>query len=87
MGLDRLAVLVLEDVGARAVEDARGARVDGGRVPAGVHAVAGAIEVARELAAEKGPDATVLINLSGRGDKDMGTAIDYFGLGDAEEQK
>ena len=26
----------------------------------------------------------MLINLSGRGDKDMGTAIDYFGLGDVE---
>jgi tryptophan synthase beta chain len=25
----------------------------------------------------------VLINLSGRGDKDMGTAIEYFGLGEA----
>jgi tryptophan synthase beta chain len=34
---------------------------------------------------ETGPDATVLINLSGRGDKDMGTAIEYFGLGDPDE--
>lgn len=48
------------------------------------HAVAGAIDVARRLGEEKGPDATVLINLSGRGDKDMGTAIEWFGLGDAE---
>ena len=32
---------------------------------------------------EKGPEATMLINLSGRGDKDMGTAIEYFGLGQA----
>ncbi len=50
------------------------------------HAIAGALDVARALAAEKGPEATVLINLSGRGDKDMGTAIEYFGLGrvDAE---
>ncbi|NYG56200.1 tryptophan synthase subunit beta [Nocardioides perillae] len=45
------------------------------------HAVAGAIRVATRLAAEKGPDATVLISLSGRGDKDMGTAIEWFGLG------
>lgn len=48
------------------------------------HAIAGAMDVARELAAGKGPEATVLINLSGRGDKDMGTAIDYFGLGDVD---
>lgn len=50
------------------------------------HAVAGALEVARELAATKGPEATVLINLSGRGDKDMGTAIEWFGLGKAEPE-
>ncbi|MCY7395120.1 MAG: tryptophan synthase subunit beta [Nocardioides sp.] len=48
------------------------------------HAIAGAMQVARELAAEKGPEATVLISLSGRGDKDMGTAIEYFGLGDVD---
>ena len=48
------------------------------------HAVYGALDVARRLGAEKGPDATVIINLSGRGDKDMGTAIEWFGLGDAE---
>jgi tryptophan synthase beta chain len=40
------------------------------------HAVAGALDVAREL----GPEATILVNLSGRGDKDMVTAIDWFGL-------
>ncbi|WP_229856632.1 tryptophan synthase subunit beta [Nocardioides flavus (ex Wang et al. 2016)] len=49
------------------------------------HAVAGAIEVAKRLGQEKGPDATIIINLSGRGDKDMGTAIEWFGLGDADE--
>ncbi len=48
------------------------------------HAVAGAMRVAERLAVEKGPGATVLINLSGRGDKDMGTAIEYFGLGDPD---
>jgi len=47
------------------------------------HAVAGAIESAKALIAEKGPEAIVLINLSGRGDKDMETAIEWFGLGDA----
>jgi hypothetical protein len=34
------------------------------------------------LGTEQGPDATVVVNLSGRGDKDMGTAIDWFGLAD-----
>lgn len=58
-----------------------------GIIPAieSAHAIAGALEVAKRLGEEKGPDATVLINLSGRGDKDMGTAIEWFGLGDAEE--
>lgn len=40
------------------------------------HALAGAIKLGREL----GPEATILVNLSGRGDKDMGTAMKYFGL-------
>ncbi|WP_107772644.1 tryptophan synthase subunit beta [Nocardioides sediminis] len=59
-----------------------------GIIPAieSAHAVAGAIEVARELAAEKGPDATVLINLSGRGDKDMGTATEWFRLGEPDDE-
>ena len=56
-----------------------------GIIPAieSAHAIAGALGVARRLGAEKGPDATVIINLSGRGDKDMGTAIEWFGLGGA----
>ena len=44
------------------------------------HALAGALELGREL----GPDAIILVNLSGRGDKDMETAGRYFGLIDAE---
>jgi tryptophan synthase beta chain len=54
-----------------------------GIIPAieSAHAVAGALRLAKELAAAKGPDATILVNLSGRGDKDMGTAIEWFGLG------
>lgn len=54
-----------------------------GIIPAieSAHAVAGALRLAKELAATKGPDATILVNLSGRGDKDMGTAIEWFGLG------
>jgi len=52
-----------------------------GIIPAieSAHAIAGAMEVAREL----GPDALIVVNLSGRGDKDMATAIEWFGLGEA----
>lgn len=44
------------------------------------HALAGTLELGREL----GPDATILVNLSGRGDKDMDTAARYFELYDEE---
>jgi tryptophan synthase beta chain len=49
-----------------------------GIIPAieSAHAVAGAIELGREL----GPDALILVNLSGRGDKDVATASAYFGV-------
>jgi tryptophan synthase beta chain len=40
------------------------------------HALAGALKLGKEL----GPEATILVNLSGRGDKDMETAAKYFGL-------
>jgi tryptophan synthase beta chain len=40
------------------------------------HAVAGALQLGREL----GPDAVVLVNLSGRGDKDVDTAAKWFGM-------
>jgi tryptophan synthase beta chain len=40
------------------------------------HGLAGALEIGRE----RGPEATLLINLSGRGDKDMQTAGEYFGI-------
>ncbi|MEV0251838.1 tryptophan synthase subunit beta [Nocardia sp. NPDC050712] len=48
-----------------------------GIIPAieSAHALAGALELGREL----GPDGLILVNLSGRGDKDMDTAISYFG--------
>lgn len=49
------------------------------------HALAGALRLAERLASENGPEATILVNLSGRGDKDMGTAIDWFGLGTGAE--
>src|SRR3954449_11884439 len=49
-----------------------------GIIPAieSAHALAGAIRVGRRL----GPDAIVLVNLSGRGDKDVDTAARWFGL-------
>jgi tryptophan synthase beta chain len=52
-----------------------------GIIPAieSAHAVAGALQVAKGY----DPDDILLINLSGRGDKDMGTAIEWFHLGDA----
>jgi tryptophan synthase beta chain len=40
------------------------------------HALAGAIEIGKEL----GEGAIILINLSGRGDKDVETAAKYFGI-------
>jgi tryptophan synthase beta chain len=53
-----------------------------GIIPAieSAHALAGALEVGREL----GPDALLLVNLSGRGDKDMDTAARWFGLMDGD---
>lgn len=49
-----------------------------GIIPAieSAHALAGARQVAQDL----GPDAVVLVNLSGRGDKDVDTAAKWFGL-------
>ncbi|MBA4609424.1 tryptophan synthase subunit beta [Aeromicrobium sp. Marseille-Q0843] len=55
-----------------------------GIIPAieSAHALAGAVELAKEL----GPDATILVNLSGRGDKDVHTAAKYFGLLDENDR-
>jgi tryptophan synthase beta chain len=49
-----------------------------GIIPAieSAHALAGALEIGREL----GPGALILVNLSGRGDKDVDTASKWFGL-------
>ena len=49
-----------------------------GIIPAieSAHALAGAITLGREM----GPDAVLLVNLSGRGDKDVETASAWFGL-------
>jgi tryptophan synthase beta chain len=53
-----------------------------GIIPAieSAHAVAGSLDVAREL----GPDATIAVCLSGRGDKDMDTAAHWFGMLDGD---
>jgi tryptophan synthase beta chain len=40
------------------------------------HALAGALQVGREL----GPDSLLLVNLSGRGDKDVATVSERLGL-------
>jgi tryptophan synthase beta chain len=49
-----------------------------GIIPAieSAHALAGAVQLGREL----GPDAVIVVNLSGRGDKDVETAAAYFGI-------
>jgi tryptophan synthase beta chain len=53
-----------------------------GIIPAieSAHAVAGSLEVAAQM-----PGSTIVVSLSGRGDKDMGTAVEYFGLGETQE--
>ncbi len=49
-----------------------------GIIPAieSAHAIAGALRLGRDL----GPDGVVLVNLSGRGDKDVDTAAKWFGM-------
>jgi tryptophan synthase beta chain len=49
-----------------------------GIIPAieSAHAVAGALKLGQEL----GPEAVILVNLSGRGDKDVDTAAKWFGM-------
>jgi tryptophan synthase beta chain len=56
-----------------------------GIIPAieSAHALAGALELGKEL----GPESTILVNLSGRGDKDMETAGRYFNLIDQGAQQ
>ncbi|TWS24854.1 tryptophan synthase subunit beta [Tsukamurella sputi] len=53
-----------------------------GIIPAieSAHAVAGALDLGREL----GPDAVIVVNLSGRGDKDVDSAGKWFGLLDEQ---
>ena len=49
-----------------------------GIIPAieSAHALAGALRVAKQL----GPEAVIVVNLSGRGDKDVETAGKWFGV-------
>jgi tryptophan synthase beta chain len=47
------------------------------------HAMAGVLKLGKTLA----PGSSILVNLSGRGDKDMETAARYFGLLDAKANK
>ncbi|WP_239478543.1 tryptophan synthase subunit beta [Rothia sp. ZJ1223] len=59
-----------------------------GIIPAieSAHALAGALRVAREWVAEDPENAAekvMVVCLSGRGDKDMSTALEWFGLGKA----
>jgi tryptophan synthase beta chain len=58
-----------------------------GIIPAieSAHGLAGALRIAPGLRAELGREPTILVNLSGRGDKDMHTAAGYFGLAGQEE--
>jgi tryptophan synthase beta chain len=60
-----------------------------GIIPAieSAHALAGTLEVGKQLAAEQasGDVPVVLVNLSGRGDKDVDTAATWFGLVSDEE--
>jgi len=54
-----------------------------GIIPAieSAHALAGALIIGNEMASQKNPqDVHLLINLSGRGDKDVDTAARYFGI-------
>ncbi|HEV7957334.1 MAG: tryptophan synthase subunit beta [Microbacteriaceae bacterium] len=56
-----------------------------GIIPAieSAHALAGTLELGKQL----GPEAVILVNLSGRGDKDMVTAGSYFGVLDDEAEQ
>jgi tryptophan synthase beta chain len=58
-----------------------------GIIPAieSAHALAGALRIAPVLRAELGREPTIVVNLSGRGDKDMHTAGEYFGLFTGEQ--
>ncbi|AVT32653.1 tryptophan synthase subunit beta [Plantactinospora sp. BC1] len=49
------------------------------------HALAGTLKIIPELTAELGREPTIVVNLSGRGDKDVHTAGEYFGILDGDQ--
>lgn len=49
------------------------------------HALAGALKIGREAKADEQP--LILVNLSGRGDKDVETAMKYFGISGKGEER
>jgi tryptophan synthase beta chain len=51
------------------------------------HALAGALRIVPGLTEELGRPPVIIVNLSGRGDKDMHTAGEYFGLFKAEDAR
>jgi tryptophan synthase beta chain len=53
-----------------------------GIIPAieSAHALAGAVKIIPSLTEELGREPTIVVNLSGRGDKDVHTAAAYFGI-------
>ncbi len=57
-----------------------------GIIPAieSAHALAGALRIGREARAAGKEDTVILVNLSGRGDKDVATAARWFDLIDAD---
>lgn len=59
-----------------------------GIIPAieSAHALAGTLKIIPSLAAELGREPTVVVNLSGRGDKDVHTAGEYFGILDGGQE-
>ncbi|MDG4788704.1 tryptophan synthase subunit beta [Micromonospora sp. WMMD1102] len=58
-----------------------------GIIPAieSAHALAGTLKIIPGLAAELGREPTIVVNLSGRGDKDVHTAGEYFGILDGNQ--
>jgi tryptophan synthase beta chain len=77
---DRGRATYLPATDAEAMDALRLLSMTEGIIPAieSAHALAGALRLGREL----GPDAIILVNLSGRGDKDVATAGDWFDLFD-----
>ncbi|MEO3923395.1 tryptophan synthase subunit beta [Micromonosporaceae bacterium B7E4] len=59
-----------------------------GIIPAieSAHALAGTLKIIPELTAELGREPTIVVNLSGRGDKDVHTAGEYFGILDGDQR-